>query len=443
MTTSRAGVAHVLRRTTFGPFAGAFERIGDAEQGAVVDRQLEADPVPFTPTATIDGSTSPLDIDVADSPQPEGTDAERARLGRVMGFRPWWVRRMLSDEAGLHEKMMWFWHGHFTTSSEKVDDTTLCWRQLRTLHTHALGNFAELATAMTVDGAMLKYLDGASSVGDAPNENYAREFMELFTLGFGKFRQSDVLAAARVFAGYTVTNPGMDVVRVPENCFRGKVTAFGIRRRFTPEQLIEVILDQDDCAPFVVRKLWRDLIGGPPDADRVGEWAREFRRSGYEIAPLLARMLHSAEFAGSAGSRPRTPIEWYCAAMRATGDAAAPERDTNLELFRLGQSPYLPPSVAGWPDAPAWLSPTQAHARAMLVGRLAFPAAQELADALAGPDPSAFMDAVADRCGVAEFGPSSTAALRSLASRLDGTAPARRAAVVLGAALLTPEMSLS
>lgn len=430
--------AHVLRRTTFGPFTGA---IGDAASrpGGVrqlIDEIVAAPPVPFEPWAVVDGAREDLDIDVADSPRPEGTEEERRRIARVMAFRPWWVRRMASDEAGLHEKLMWFWHGHFTTSSDKVDDTTLCWRQLRTLHRHATGNFGDLAKAMTVDGAMLKYLDGASSVADEPNENYAREFLELFTLGLGRFDQSDVVAAAKVFAGYTVTNPDQEVVRVDENTLHRPVRAFGVRGRFSPDDLIDVVLRQDACAPFVVTKLWRSFIGGEPDRPTIDRWAKGFRSSGYEILPLVERMLHSDVFAERVFSRARSPIEWYCAATRATGDA---ERDTNWDLFQLGQSPYRPPSVAGWPDV--WLSPTQSHARALLLGELSFPEA----DALTELPLDRLLPAIADRCGVPGWSDASAAALGDLHTRsaAGGVEDRVRVAALLAAALMPPELSLA
>lgn len=434
MADLRDDLAHVLRRTTFGPFPGGIDAAADQVTSAreLVERQLAAAPVPFEPWAVVDGVREVVDVDVADAPQAEGSEAERRRIARIMAFRPWWVRRMASDEAGLHEKMMWFWHGHFTTSSDKVDDTTLCWRQLRTLHRHATGNFGDLAKAMTVDGAMLKYLDGASSVAQEPNENYGREFLELFTLGLGHFDQRDVVAASKVFAGYTVTNPEQEVRRVDANTLREPVRAFGVRRRFSPDELIDVVLEQDACAPFVVSKLWRSFVGGEPDAGLVGRWADRFRRSGYEILPLLEDMLSSEAFSVARFGRARTPVEWYCTAIRATGDA---DRDSNMDLYRLGQSPYRPPSVAGWPDV--WLSPTQSHARALLLGRFAFP---DVA-AWSGLPTAELVDRVGSRCGVPAWSDDSATALADLADRVD--AGRSRAAATLAAALMTPELTLA
>ena len=429
--------AHVLRRTTFGPFPGQTERAVDAHHDvpAFIEAQLAAAPLAFVPF--VEGTDLPLHglIDI-DAWQPEGD----VRLFHQ--YNNWWLNRMRSDEAGLHEKMSWFWHTHFTTSSYKVADNNLGWRQLRTLHQHALGNFGELAKAIAVDGAMLVYLDGDGSKGAAPNENFARELMELFTLGIGHYSESDVRAAARALAGWTVNFdrsvvPSNRAVEfVPAMAYGGAVSFLGKTARMGPDAVIDVILEQPACAPFIVTKLWRFLIGGPPDQQMVTAWATSFRASGYEIKPLVSAMLRSRQFGASHRTRARTPIEWYCSVIRA---AEMPIRHT-AGLEELGQLPYLPPSVAGWPADDAWLSATQAHARERFLTDQQFLAVRELNSQ---PDLAA---AVINRCALYDLTDSTRTALTTLAARLqaDPSVPRSvRSTAVLACAFMSPEFALA
>jgi uncharacterized protein (DUF1800 family) len=363
-------------------------------------------------------------------------------LRLVRQYRNWWVRRMRADEAGLHEKMTWFWHTHFTTSTLKVPDNNLCWRQLRTLHEHALGNFGDLAKAMNVDGAMLMYLDGDGSKGAAPNENYGRELMELFTLGIGNYRQSDVRSAAKILAGWKVhLNPtalptALAVTREPDSTYDGRVTIFGRRGKFTPDDLIDIILEQPSCAPFIVRKLWRSFIGGRPDEKLVARWAKSFRRSNFEIAPLVSTILTSEAFAEARLRRARTALEWHCAAIRITGV----DVPFAYGLDDLGQMPYMPPSPAGWPGDSEWLSATQSHARAQFLSLFAFDAMGEVAGE------ADIVDALLDRCSLFELDAGTRSALDDLAAELaadPAVDPELRAATVTTAILLSPDFALA
>ncbi|MFM7067839.1 MAG: DUF1800 family protein [Actinomycetes bacterium] len=436
-----AGLAHVLGRLTFGPFPERATTLAQrgVQPGALVDELLAAPPLPFRPTYEGDDGPLPFDIDAPGSPDPTDPVADHDRLLRLNSYRTWWVRRMLSDEAGLQDRMAWFWHTLFTTSFTKVDDVLLCWRQLRTLYEHATGNFGDLAKALTIDGAMLRYLDGNESIADAPNENYGREIMELFMLGIGHYSQADVVAAAYAFSGWRVLNPTQAVEFDPAKGPTKPVTFLGKRAVYDYEAVVDRILEQDVCAPFIVTKLWRAFVGGPVNTGAVRRWARTFRSSGYELRPVLEQMLHSPEFEGSIGARVRTPLEWYCAGVRASGDALT--RDPNVDLRLLAQSPYLPPSVAGWPGDATWLSSTQMDARLRLIGTLGCPAAASLEGAT---ESAALVDAVLRQCSIYEPSAQTRRSLTDLAASLaddPSTAPRTRAGMVLSAALLTPEFA--
>ena len=211
------------------------------------------------------------------------------------------------------------------------------------------------------------------------------------------------------------------------------VELLGRTKRFDHEQVIDLLLSHEACAPFIVTKLWRYFIGGEPDAQLIGRWASGFRRSGYEIAPLLAAMLHSPAFMASTRRRAHSPIEWYCAAVRNADEVG---RNCHADLAGLGQSPYLPPSVAGWPGDEAWLASSHLDSRVRLLSGFALPHGAvigESADAVA---------AVIERCSLFGIGAADRSALTELDRSLrgdPGVAPATRGALLLSAAMMTPD----
>ena len=429
-----ATYARVLRRLTFGPFPGQVAAALDAHRTVddLIDAMLAAEPLPFEPYVEGYG---PIDIDA---------HAGEHEFWRYRKYADWWARQMASDDAGLHERISWFWHTHMPSSSMKAPDANLGWRQIRTIRDGALGNFGDLMKALTIDGAMLMYLDGDGSAGFAPNENYARELMELYMLGIGNYTQRDVVAAARALSGWSVYFYGKDTQPVaetpkavrfdPDRTYQGKVTFLGKKARYDVDGIIDRILQQDACAPFITRKLWKFLIGGEADPKLIATWAKAFRRSGYEIEPLVAAMVRSEPFRSGTHRRARTPIEWHTAAMRSGG---VPIVDTN-GLEELGQHPYMPPSPAGWPGDNTWLSTTQAHARARYL------AIQDLdVSALAAaPD---LVGAVLDQASIVDE-PGLRATLDDLDAELraDPSIGAElRARTLLTAALLSPEFALT
>lgn len=429
-----ATYAHVLRRLTFGPFPGQVAAALDAHRSVddLIDAMLAAEPLPFEPYVEGYG---PIDID---------GHAGEHEFWRYRKYADWWARQMARDDAGLHERISWFWHTHMPSSSMKAPDANLGWRQIRTIRDHALGNFGDLIKKLTVDGAMLMYLDGDGSVGIAPNENYARELMELYTLGIGNYTQQDVVAAARALSGWSVYFYGKDTQPVaetakavrfdPDRTYPDKVRFLGKKARFDVDAIVDRILQQDACAPFITAKVWKFLVGGEPDQQLIASWAKAFRRSGYEIGPLVETVVRSEPFRSSAQRRARTPIEWHSAAMRAAG---VPIVDTN-GLEELGQHPYMPPSPAGWPGDNTWLSATQAHARARYLAQQDM----DLAPILDAPD---LVAAVMERASII-----GEPELRTTLAKLDAslradpsTSTDLRARTLMTAALLSPEFALT
>ena len=410
----RAVAAHILRRTGFGPFPGAVEAALDAHGSpdAILEAAIAAEPIPFPVIEGIDG---PLDL-------------ENEALGNN-ALQKGWVRRMIDDDAGLHEKMMWFWHTHFTTSLTKAPGP-YCWRQLRLLHQEALGNFGDLAKAMSVDAAMLQFLDGANSQVQDPNENYSRELLELFTMGRGNYTEDDVRAGARAMAGWRVVPDEAGPVRDPMSSLREPVTYLGATKVFTPDLAVDQILAQDATAPFIVAKLARYLIAVDPSPAQVAEWAQLFRSSGYEIRPLVEAMLRSDLFASARLSRSRHGIEWMCVVLRTTGIDVPDSHYT--EAF--SQVPYAPPNVAGWPDR--WLTTSMFYARAAFLYGMdsyGFDLAKEPIGDVTDPVP----DLLA-HCGLYDVSTSTTQALQAVVDE----APDDQQRWIRSA-LLTPEFALA
>ena len=317
----------------------------------------------------------------------------------------WWTDRLTDPAAGLHERMTWYWHTHFTSSLDKSSQRSM-WIQHHLLRNHALGNFRDLCQAIAVDGAMLQYLDGSYSTGDAPNENFARELMELFTLGAGNYTEDDIRVAARGFSGWAVDWETGEVTFDAERHYGRPLEFMGIRRRWDAESLIDAILDQPACAAHVAGRIHRHLVGTDPSPARRSELAAVFRGADYEILPLVEAILRHADFRDAIQARPRQPLEWLVAMLGATGHL-----DSELEIWwldLLGQVPMSPPNVAGWPDGERWLAASQMLLRTTRVIEL------ELPDSLYDEVP-ATIDAVLDRCGIYDPSPATLAALERAA----------------------------
>jgi uncharacterized protein (DUF1800 family) len=419
--------AHVLRRITFGPFPGGVEASLERHPTSValIDAQVEADPLPFEPPETID--------------RPFKIGEERVFLSEKItnsGLVRFWIERMADDGAGLHEKMMWFWHTLFTTSG-KMGTDLLLWRQLRMIHQHAMGNLRDLAKAYVLDPAMMQFLNSDTSLVEHPNENLARELMELFLMGRGNYTEDDVRAGAMGLAGWTIDFETCTSIKRTHAGVKPRMTFLGEKRVWEPDPMVDKILTHPSVAVHVVRKLWKYFIGGPRDEALVTEWSDAFRASDYEIAPLVRTMLRSDAFLDARRNRPRGGLEWLVSTLRALPPGDPNSRQLALDstkIDQLGQLPYFPPNVAGWPDESEWLSSSTGFTRASYVAWLAAPlAADSSGDAT---------KAALTRCGIYEPSDETVAALRRYEDEFEGNGAERFTALVK-AVVLTPEFLLA
>lgn len=417
---ARAAVAHVLRRCGFGPKPGAVAAHVDGGPAALVEELLAK-----TETWVL----NPDDL-YADLPGYANGDDD----GDVDAVFPLFMSQMISDLNPLHERMTWYWHTHFTSSIDAANGRFV-WRQWHLLRTHALGNFAELARSITIDPAMLFWLDGDGSWAEAPNENYAREFLELFTLGRDQgYTEDDVRAAARIFAGWSVDWDNDTVEFEPDGAYNRPLTFMGERRRWTTESLVDFVCSLPQCHRHVARRVYRHLVGTEPSDQRLNELAAVFANANLEIKPLVAAIVRGDDFLHARHTRARQPIEWALGAMQACGFDQPEETGLRIwNLEALGQLPYLPPNVAGWPLDDRWSSASQVIARTGILLDWQLP--DETIDQVA---PTA--DAVLDRCGVYEPSEATRQALETI--ERDVAEFDRRLELLFLATLTSPEFSL-
>jgi uncharacterized protein (DUF1800 family) len=295
----------------------------------------------------------------------------RRQVERGLELRAWWLAEILATPSALTERMTLFWHNHFTSSLQKVRSPQLMLRQNALLRSHALGSFGELLHAVSRDPAMLIYLDSATSRRGQPNENFARELMELFTLGEGRYGEQDIKEAARAFTGWSLDlDTGEFRYRQAIHDY-GKKVVLG-RAVDTGEEVLEVLLAQPATAEFVTAKLWRELVSPQPDAAEVRRVAAAFRGSGYSIRGALRELLLSPHFWApeNRSALVKSPVDLVAGTMRQFGVGASDPLPFVFLLRYLGQDLFAPPNVKGWPGGEAWINSSTLLARKQFVERV-------------------------------------------------------------------------
>ena len=304
--------------------------------------------------------------------QEERQTEQRRNSENAFQLREWWFREMLTTPAPLVEKMTLFWHNHFSTSQQKVRFTPLMYRQNVLLRRNALGNFGSLLREIGRDPAMLIYLDGANSRKGQPNENFAREVMELFTLGEGHYSERDIKEAARAFTGWSIDRDSGEFMFRRGIHDYGKKTVLGKTGNFDGDQIIDVLLGNPQTAQFITRKLWKEFVSTTPDEPEVVRLAAIFRDSGYNIAKLMRAMLSSESFYSSENRAAliKSPVEFVVGTMRTFDIETANLRPFVIASALLGQNLFAPPNVKGWPGGEAWINSASLLGRKQLLDRL-------------------------------------------------------------------------
>ncbi len=298
--------------------------------------------------------------DAPEGPQKKELRREMVQQQREMllNFRHWWLELMVAGTAPLREKLVLFWHGHFATSAQKVKDSWLMIQQNALFRYHAAGNWLAMLAAVSKDPAMLIWLDQAQSRKDHPNENFAREVMELFTLGEGHYTEKDVTEAARAFTGWSLDRATEQFTYRPLFHDGGNKTVLGSTGLLEGDDVLRTIVSQPRAAEFITRKLWVFFANDNPSPELVRALATVFRQQGRNFKPVLETIFRSREFYGNNVMRQqvKSPVQWLVGSVRLL-DRELPRPQMSAQILRsLGQDLFAPPNVKGWDGGLAWIT---------------------------------------------------------------------------------------
>ncbi len=285
----------------------------------------------------------------------------------------WWADRMLNTNRPLREKMALFWHGHFAVNESKVRDYRKHLHLLQTFHERGLGSFRDLLIATAKSPAMLSFLDAGVNVKESPNENFAREIMELFTLGVGHYSEHDIREAARAFTGWNYKDLTF-VINEDQHDDAAK-TVLGRTGKFRGEDIVDILLEQP-ADEFIAAKIYRYFVHEAPSNALTKELAKVFRANKFEIAPLMETIFLSRDFysADSVGSSIKSPVQLAVSTYRKLElDRIPGVPDFNSATEALGQHLFNPPTVAGWGEGRAWITPALLISRKNFAYDLLFP----------------------------------------------------------------------
>ncbi|HUR88018.1 MAG TPA: DUF1800 domain-containing protein [Ramlibacter sp.] len=357
---------HLLIRTGFVPSAGevrAFEgRSAEQAVDDVISAARRAQPLHALPPEAI--SAPPAAVAQKTMSRDERQMARREQIREGFGIKEWWMREMVESPTPLAERLTLFWHGHFATSQQKVVRADAMWRQHELLRANAMGSFRDMLHGIARDPAMLVYLDGARNRKEAPNENFAREVMELFTLGEatqgGGYTEGDIREVARAFTGWSLERDDLSFRFRPAMHDFGTKTVLGHTGSFDGDQVLDILLDQPQAARFIVEKLWVEFVSPTPDPREVERIAQRFRSTNYDIAVAMRELLLSREFwdAANRNSLVKSPVELVVGAVRELGIRPQDVRPMVQKSAQLGQNLLVPPNVKGWPGYTEWINAT-------------------------------------------------------------------------------------
>lgn len=343
--------AHLFRRAGFGATQAELRAAVDAGPAAAIDALLQA---------TVEPAEFLNEVDAL--------AAASLASGNVENLSAWWAYRMLSTPAQLLEKMTLFWHGHFATSAAKVEDSELMFAQNKLLRAFALGDFSELLLEISRDPAMLIYLDSATNRKAHPNENFAREIMELFCLGEGNYSEHDIRELARCFTGWEVKREKFRFNRYQHDT--GAKTILGETGNFGGENGVAIVAKQPAAPLFIAMKLVKFFVMDEPEPTEVllAPLAQELRDNNMQIAPVVRRIFSSNLFFSklAIGRKVRSPAEFAIGFLRSLqGSTNAYQLASSLKT--LGQGLLYPPSVKGWDGGRTWINSSTLLGRSNLI----------------------------------------------------------------------------
>ena len=360
MISDRALIARYFHRLGFGPKPGEFEAAVKVGSSIALEKILTVD------------STSRIAPPVFKKLGPRPANAiarvewRNAMREQEFQLTLWWMDRMVDADNPFVERMTWFWHGHWATSMSKVDYANAMFIQNQLLRETAVGNFEDQAKRMVVDGALQYWLDNNSNTVKAPNENLARELMELFTLGVNRYTENDIKQVAKALTGYSLDRESSVVTFNPKRHDNSTLNILGRSGTFDANSLTEFLVSRDDCQKFIAERLWFRFIN---DATEPTDDLIKNAFSNREILPTMKTLANHPAMKADENSMVKPPFEWFIAACRALNvlPSTLAKPVMILGFFdRLSQKPFYPPNVGGWPAGEIWLTAANAQYRIQL-----------------------------------------------------------------------------
>jgi uncharacterized protein (DUF1800 family) len=409
MNEQRLETSRLLQRFGFGPRPGEYAQ---ALKSGVTATRTKVLTVP----AVDAGAAQVVEPEITDlGKRPAANSKEIVPFSIALRYQTqqmtlWWLDRMALSDHGLTERMTWFWHGHWATSIQKLNYAMPLYIQNKTLRANCLGNFKEMSRAMINDAALQFWLDGQESTAKSPNENLGRELMELFVLGVDRYTEDDVKAAARALTGYQVEKSSGVVTFNAKRHDANPITILGTTQPFAGESLSDFLVARQDNATFIAERLWYRFVSSTETMPSTFAAKKAF--AGRDISAAVKAMASDPAIRDSKNDLVKAPVEWFIAACRAL-ELTPSNLRTPGQLFnyldKLGQVPFNPPSVGGWPAGEAWLSSATAQYRIAFAAWLI--KQSELRGLKEIPVSSRVLKS-ADWLGVAEWSPRTQLALR-------------------------------
>jgi uncharacterized protein (DUF1800 family) len=358
--------AHLLNRAGFGGPPAQVEQLSELGLEDAVARFIDFEKIP-DPTPDPDWAKPDPDRMTKIQAMRQASEEERRikqreeqreQRERITELRGWWFERMAKGPRPLQEKLVLFWHGHFATSLEKVRDPYLLWRQNELFRRMATGNWRDFLIEVGRDPAMMIYLDQAQSRKQHPNENFAREVLELFALGEGHYTEKDITEGARALTGWTLNQSRQRFEHRPFIHDEGEKTIFGKTGNFDGEDFLEAVANHPQSARFISAKLWNFFVGEMPSDDLTTALADVFRKNGNNLKPLLRAIFHSEQFyaAHVVRNQVKSPVQWLVGTVRMLECDLPPALMCWGLTRNLGQDLFAPPNVKGWDGGLTWIT---------------------------------------------------------------------------------------
>lgn len=362
-----ASAARLVRATGFGGTGAAIDAAAALGTAGYLNKTLAADPAHDAGALATPAPELEIVPPIGKAPDAAARKAHSsAIIQQNQRLYSWWLRRMVAVEQPFAERLTFYWHEHFATSNAKVRNARWMLAQNQKLRTLGRGDFHTLALTMLSDAALLFWLDGQQNVVGAPNENLSREFLELFALGHGDgYTEQDVREGARALTGWRIAADGSTTMRAALHD-NGVKTMLGVTGNLDEVGYCDAALAPATAARYLTTRMYGQLVSDHAPTVAAVQAGVVGYGAGRSITGLLAALLGSADFAAAAGTRVIGPVEWLVGALRALKVPMEKQSTVSRALAvlgGLGQQPFLPPNVSGWPSGAAWLSTAAADLR--------------------------------------------------------------------------------